>query len=218
MIRRYSSPPSDLLDTRWPNIIAENQLLDYVKPIVERVRAEGDSAIISYTEKFDGVNLDPSEFEVNQYEIEEAYSSVTEEQIAALRESKRRLEVVESARLKGLNFAVELDGIEVRSSTRPLSRVGCYVPGGVAAYPSSLVMNVTPAKVAGVKEVLVCTPPGKDKRVNPLTLVAADICCVDRLFKVGGAQSVAAMAYGTETVPRVDKIVGPGNKYVTAAK
>ena len=218
MIRRYTSAPTEVLGTRWPNIVAENQLIDYVKPIVERVKAEGDSAVTYYTEKFDGVRLDPTGFVINPDEIEEAYSHVTEEQIAALKEAERRLEVVESARLKGLNFSVELDGVEVRSATRPLSRVGCYVPGGAAAYPSSLVMNVAPAKVAGVKEVLVCTPPGKDGRVNPLTLVAADICGVDRLFRVGGAQSIAALAYGTEMFPRVDKIVGPGNKYVTAAK
>jgi histidinol dehydrogenase len=218
MIRKYVRTPADLLCARWPNIFDESQLLDYVKPIVERVRAEGDSAIIFYTEKFDGVRIDPNELEIRPDEIEEAYSAVTEEQIAALRESKRRLEVVECARLKGLNFAVELDGVEVRSTVRPLFRVGCYVPGGRAAYPSSLVMSVTPAKVAGVNEIIVCTPPDKDKRVNPLTLVAADICGVDRIFRVGGAQAVAAMAYGTGTVPRVDKIVGPGNRYVTVAK
>jgi len=217
-MRIYREPPTDLLGTRWPNISAENQLLDYVKPIIERVRAEGDSALIHYTERFDEVRLEMGELEVGVDEVEVAYSAVTEEQVSALKESKRRLERVESTRLKGLVFTVELDGVNVKSTVKPLGRVGCYVPGGKAAYPSSLVMNVVPAKVAGVDEVVVCTPLGRAKRVSPLTLVAADICGVDHVYRVGGAQAVAAMAYGTETIPRVDKIVGPGNRYVTAAK
>ena len=174
--------------------------------------------MIRFTERFDGVSLTPGELEVGVDEVEEAYLMVTEEQVAALEESKRRLETVESERLKGLTFTVNLDGVNVRSTVKPLGSVGCYVPGGKAAYPSSLVMNVGPAKVAGVGQIVVCTPPGKDKTINPLTLVAADICGVDRVYRLGGAQAVAAMAYGSETVPRVDKIVGPGNKYVTAAK
>ena len=214
----YREPPADLLATRWPNASADVELLDVVNPILESVRAGGDSALIRFTERFDGVSLTPGELEVGVDEVEEAYLMVTEEQVAALEESKRRLETVESERLKGLTFTVNLDGVNVRSTVKPLGSVGCYVPGGKAAYPSSLVMNVGPAKVAGVRRVVVCTPPGKDKTINPLTLVAADICGVDRVYRLGGAQAVAAMAYGSETVPRVDKIVGPGNKYVTAAK
>jgi len=214
----YREPPTDLLNTRWPNASADVELLDVVNPILESVRAGGDSALIRFTERFDGVSLTPGELEVGVDEVEEAYLMVTEEQVAALEESKRRLETVESERLKGLTFTVNLDGVNVRSTVKPLGSVGCYVPGGKAAYPSSLVMNVGPAKVAGVRRVVVCTPPGKDKTINPLTLVAADICGVDRVYRLGGAQAVAAMAYGSETVPRVDKIVGPGNKYVTAAK
>jgi len=217
-MRVYREPPTDLLDTRWPNASADGELLDVVNPILERVKAEGDSALIRFTERFDGVSLVPGELMVGVDEVEEAYSMVTEEQVAALKESKRRLETVESERLKGLTFTVKLDGVNVRSTVKPLGSVGCYVPGGKAAYPSSLVMNVVPAKVAGVSRIVVCTPPGKDKSINPLTLVAADICGVDRVYRLGGAQAVAAMAYGSETVPRVDKIVGPGNKYVTAAK
>jgi len=210
-MRVYREPPTDLLGTRWPNVSVDNQLLDVVKPILERVRAEGDPALIHYTERFDGVRLEPGE-------LEAAYSAVTEDQVAALKESKRRLERVESTRLKGLEFTVELDGVDVKSTVKPLGRIGCYVPGGKAAYPSSLVMNVVPARVAGVDEVVVCTPPGRAKQVSPLTLVAADVCGVDQVYRVGGAQAIAAMAYGTETIPRVDKIVGPGNMYVTAAK
>lgn len=217
-MRVYRELPTDLLGNRWPNASAENQLLDYVKPIIDRVRAEGDPALIHFTERFDEVRLEPGELEVGVDEVEAAYSMVTEEQVAALKESKRRLEAVESTRLKRLMFTVELDGVNVKSTVKPLGRVGCYVPGGKAAYPSSLVMNVVPARVAGVDQVVVCTPPGKDKRISPLTLVAADICRVDHVYRVGGAQAVAAMAYGTETIPRVDKIVGPGNRYVTAAK
>ena len=217
-MRIYRETPTDLLGTRWPNVTSENQLLDIVKPIIGRVRAEGDSALIHYTERFDEVRLELGELEVGVDEVEAAYSAVTEEQVSALKESKRRLERVESTRLKGLMFTVELDGVTVKSTVKPLGRVGCYVPGGKAAYPSSLVMNVVPAKVAGVDEVVVCTPPGRAKKVSPLTLVAADICGVDHVYRVGGAQAVAAMAYGTETIPRVDKIVGPGNRYVTAAK
>ncbi len=217
-MRVYKDLPTDLLDNRWPNASADGELLDVVNPILESVKAEGDSALIRCTERFDGVSLTTGELMVGVDEVEEAYSMVTEEQVAALKESKRRLETVESERLKGLTFIVELDGVNVRSTVKPLGSVGCYVPGGKAAYPSSLVMNVVPAKVAGVGRIVVCTPPGKDKSINPLTLVAADICGVDRVYRLGGAQAVAAMAYGSETVPRVDKIVGPGNKYVTAAK
>jgi len=217
-MRVYREPPTDLLDNRWPNASADGDLLDVVNPILESVKTEGDSALIRFTERFDGVSLTPGELMVGVDEVEEAYSMVTEEQVAALKESKRRLETVESQRLKGLTFTVELDGVNVRSTVKPLSSLGCYVPGGKAAYPSSLVMNVVPAKVAGVGRIVVCTPPGKDKSINPLTLVAADICGVDRVYRLGGAQAVAAMAYGSETVLRVDKIVGPGNKYVTAAK
>jgi histidinol dehydrogenase len=218
MIRKYFETPTDLLRTRWPNMVADNHALEQVWTIVDKVRVEGDAALTGYTEEFDGVRVEPGELEVGTDEMEEAYSGVTEDQIAALNEAKRRLEAVESARLKGLDLTVELDGVNVRGTFKPLHRVGCYVPGGGAAYPSSLIMSVTPARVVGVSEVIVCTPPGRDKRINPLTLVAADICGVDRLFRVGGAQAIAAMAYGTGTVPRVDKIVGPGNRYVTAAK
>lgn len=217
-MRVYRDSPTDLLGTRWPNISTENQLLDYVKPIIDRVRAEGDSALIHFTERFDEVRLEPGELEVGADEVKAAYSMVSEEQVAALKESKRRLEAVESTRLKGLQFTVELDGVNVKSTVKPLGVVGCYVPGGKAAYPSSLVMNVVPAKVAGVGVIVVCTPPGRTKQICPLTLVAADICGVDNVYRAGGAQAVAAMAYGTETIPRVDKIVGPGNRYVTAAK
>jgi histidinol dehydrogenase len=217
MMKRYTEEPMEILAKRWPNDSeGSRDMLDYVRPIVEDVKARGDAAVKEYTEKFDKVKLDS--LKVFPKEIQEAYKLVTQEQIEALRESRRRLEIVESSRLLQMNFTTTIVGTDITCTTRPISNVGCYVPGGKAAYPSSLIMNVTPAKVAGVGKVVVCTPPGKDGKVTPLTLVAADICMVDEIYKVGGVQAIAALAYGTESIPRVDKIVGPGNAYVTSAK
>ncbi len=217
MMVRYSETPEGLLKGRWPNIeAADSQLQLYVGPIVEDVRRRGDEAVKEYTQKFDNVATD--ELRVQPEEIQDAYNAVTEVQIEALKELKKRLEAVESKRLSLQSFTIQIEGVGIECTVRPLRSVGCYVPGGKAVYPSSLVMNVVPAKVAGVKEIIVCTPPGRDGSPSPLTLVAADICSVDAVYKAGGAQAVAAMAYGTETIPRVDKIVGPGNRYVTMAK
>jgi histidinol dehydrogenase len=217
MMKRYTEEPREILAKRWPNDSeGSRDMLDYVSPIVDDVRARGDAAVKEYTEKFDKVKLDS--LKVSREEVQEAYKLVTQEQIEALRESRRRLEVVESKRLIQMNFTTTIEGTDITCTTRPISNVGCYVPGGKAAYPSSLIMNVTPAKVAGVGNVVVCTPPGRDGKITPLTLVAADICMVDEIYKVGGVQAIAALAYGTESIPRVDKIVGPGNAYVTAAK
>lgn len=217
MMVRYSETPEGLLKGRWPNIeAADSQLQLYVGPIVEDVRRRGDEAVKEYTQKFDNVATD--ELRVQPEEIQDAYNAVTEVQIEALKELKKRLEAVETKRLSLQSFTIQIEGVGIECTVRPLRSVGCYVPGGKAVYPSSLVMNVVPAKVAGVKEIIVCTPPGRDGSPSPLTLVAADICSVDAVYKAGGAQAVAAMAYGTETIPRVDKIVGPGNRYVTTAK
>ena len=217
MMKRYTEEPREILAKRWPNDSeGSRDMLDYVSPIVDDVRARGDAAVKEYTEKFDKVKLDS--LKVSREEVQEAYKLVTQEQIEALRESRRRLEVVESRRLIQMNFTTTIEGTDITCTTRPISNVGCYVPGGKAAYPSSLIMNVTPAKVAGVRNVVVCTPPGRDGKITPLTLVAADICMVDEIYKVGGVQAIAALAYGTESIPRVNKIVGPGNAYVTAAK
>ena len=217
MIAKYTEKPLDILAKRWPNQAGGGAgLLDYVRPIVEDVKSRGDEAVKEYTSKFDKVNLES--FLVTREEIQEAYKQVSQEQVEALREARRRLEIVESLRLSQMNFETTIEGVNITCATRPLETVGCYVPGGKAAYPSSLIMNVTPAKVAGVSRIIVCTPPGMDGKVTPLTLVAADICMVDEVYKVGGVQAVAGIAYGTESMPRVDKIVGPGNAYVTAAK
>jgi histidinol dehydrogenase len=217
MMKRYFKTSEELLKRRWPNIEAtDSQLRLYVKPIVEDVRRRGDVAIKEYTRKFD--NVATNELRVQPEEVQDAYNAVTENQVEALKELKKRLETVESKRLSLLSFTIQIENVSIECTVRPLRSVGCYVPGGKAAYPSSLIMNVVPAKVTGVKKIIICTPPSQDGNPSPLTLVASDICGVDAVYKVGGAQAVAAMAYGTDTIPRVDKIVGPGNKYVTAAK
>jgi histidinol dehydrogenase len=217
MMKKYSETPEELLMGRWPNITAtDSQLQLYVESIVEDVRRMGDEAVKEYTKKFDNIEID--RFRVQPEEIQEAYEAVTTGQVEALRELKKRLEAVETKRMSLLSFNVQVEDVDIECIVRPLRKVGCYVPGGKAVYPSSLIMNVVPAKVAGVEEVIVCTPPGRDGNSYSLTLVAADICGVDAVYKAGGAQGVAAMAYGTETIPRVDKIVGPGNRYVTTAK
>jgi histidinol dehydrogenase len=208
---------AEILKTRWPNRTPEyKKQMEYVRPILMDVSDNGDQAIQKYTEKFDKVRID--NFEVTRVEIENAYNNVEPAQVRAIEESRKRLELVESKRLYQNKYSIEIKGVTISCTLKPLQLIGCYVPGGIAFYPSTVVMNVTPAKVAGVEKVIVCTPPNLNGSVDPLTLVACDICMVDEVYKIGGAQAIAAMAYGTETVPKVDKIVGPGNQYVTAAK
>ena len=215
-MKLYRKEP-EILKKRWPNSSARNRaLLDYVRPIVVDVSERGDQAVREYTQRFDKVELES--FLVTREEVQAAYLNVNQNQVKALRESRRRLEIVESLRLGKNIFTVDVEGVDITCTLKPIQTVGCYVPGGKADYPSSVIMNVTPAKVAGVKKVVVCTPPGEDGGVDPLTLVACDICMVDEVYKIGGVQAIAAMAYGTESIPKVEKIVGPGNQYVTAAK
>jgi histidinol dehydrogenase len=217
MLKRYTEEPRQLIKKRWPNTsTSNNKIIEYVKPIVADVAERGDQAIIEYTERFDNVKLDT--FKVTSEEVQEAYCNVNQRQIEALMEVKNKLEVVESRRLANYNFNIKSDGIHIKCTLQSLNKVGCYVPKGKIEYPSSVIMNVAPAKIAGVEKILVCTPPNKDGSVSPLTLVATDICNVDEVYKIGGVQAIAALAYGTESVPRVEKIVGPGNMYVTAAK
>lgn len=219
MIKRYSTTPTDILDGRWPKETGEDsELTQYVSEILNDIRLNGVKAILEYTGRFDLVELDPDEIKVTSGEIEGAYNKVTTEQIDAITESKERLEKVETKRLSQQDFNVNLNEVEIKCTTRPLSRVGCYVPGGKGAYPSTLIMNVVPAKVAGVNEVMVCSPPGKDGGISPILLVAADVCGVDEIYKLGGVQAIAAMAYGVPPLKKPDKIVGPGNRYVTEAK
>ncbi|MEE8113569.1 MAG: histidinol dehydrogenase [Nitrososphaerales archaeon] len=202
--------------------IGGNEIGRYVRDIIDNVAKRGDEALIEYEAKFDGVNLRPKDLRVGRSEVEEAYGHVSEEQISSIKFSKKRVERVESHLLKRLEgFVIEdgdFEGTKVELRVTPLKSVGCYVPGGTAVYPSSLVMSVTPALVAGVERIVVCSPPSKSKIIDPLVLVAGDICGVKEFYKVGGAQAIGALAFGTRTIPAVEKIVGPGSKFVTQAK
>ncbi len=183
-----------------------------VKRIVEEVRERGDEALLEFTERFDGIRLSPETLEIPYEEIESAYDEVEEEVKEALEIAEERIRVFHEKQLER-SFLKEEEGIILGQRVLPLERVGVYVPGGKASYPSTVLMNVVPAVVAGVEEIIMVSPnPGK------YTLAAAYIAGVSRLFRIGGAQAVAALAYGTETVPKVDKIVGPGNIYVALAK
>lgn len=189
-----------------------------VKEIIRRVREEGDAALYDYTARFDHVQLSADTVQVTREEIDAAYATATPEWLAAMREAARRITDFHQKQKQNtwLDFQ---PGIALGQKITPLRRVGVYVPGGTAAYPSSVLMNVLPAKVAGVREIVMVTPPGRDGGVSyPLALVAADIAGVDRIFKIGGAQAIAALAFGTQSIPRVDKITGPGNIYVAMAK
>lgn len=188
-----------------------------VKGIIADVRRDGDSALFSYTKKFDRLSITKKTVKVSDMEFKDARKKVSRDVIESLKLAANRIESFHRRQLDESWFFHEDDGVTLGQMVRPLERVGCYVPGGKAAYPSSVLMNVIPAKVAGVKEVIVCSPtPGGE--INPYVLVAAEIAGADAVYKVGGAQAVAAMAYGTESIPRVDKIVGPGNIYVATAK
>ncbi|SCL74333.1 Histidinol dehydrogenase [Methanoculleus chikugoensis] len=184
-----------------------------VSEIIGRVRSEGDAALIDLTKKFDGIDL--AEFAVTEEEREAAYDEVDPQLVASLVEAEERISRFhELQRGRDLWLQEVEPGITLGVKTTPLSRIGAYIPGGRAAYPSTALMCTIPAKVAGVREICCCTPPP----VNPITLVALDIAGVDEIYRIGGAQAIAAMALGTESIPRVEKIVGPGNVYVTAAK
>jgi histidinol dehydrogenase len=189
-----------------------------VKAIVNKVAKNGDAALIEFTEKFDKTKLKAESLRVTTEEIEEAYSMASEEQLSALKLMKSKVSSLERLVLERIIFETSKDGIAVQNVLRPIESVGCYIPGGQAAYPSTVVMTAVPAKIAGVPRIVVCSPPTTKGTINPLILVAADICEVNEIYKVGGAQAIAALAYGTETIKPVKKIVGPGNKYVTMAK
>lgn len=187
-----------------------------IRDILSAVREEGDDALRRYTEKFDGVSL--RDFRVTDREIAAAYKQVSSEWVQALKEAARRIRQYHERQKRQSWFAPEADGTVLGLLIRPLKRVGIYVPGGRAAYPSSVLMNVIPARVAGVEEIAMVTPPLPDGSIYPPTLVAAQEAGATEIWKVGGAQGIAALAYGTESIRRVDKIVGPGNIYVACAK
>ena len=189
-----------------------------VQEIIENVKTRKDAAVFEYTEKFDHAVLDASTVEVTQEEIDEAYNIVDPELIGVIRRSMKNIREFHEKQKQNSWFASTENGTMLGQKLTALNRVGVYVPGGKAAYPSSVLMNILPAKVAGVKEICMTTPCGRDGKVNPVVLAAAKEAGADRVFKIGGAQAIAALAYGTESIPKVDKIVGPGNIYVALAK
>jgi histidinol dehydrogenase len=189
-----------------------------VKAIVNQVKENGDEALIKFALKFDKAELDLRSLKVKAREIKEAYNKASPEQVFAIKFMKEKVNAYQKQLLTQTEIKTSGDGISVQTVLRPIESVGCYVPGGQAAYPSTLVMTAVPAKIAGVQRIVVCSPSDSKGKVNPLVLVAADICGVNEIYRVGGAQAIAALAYGTKTIKPVRKIVGPGSKYVTAAK
>ena len=187
-----------------------------VREIIAQVRAKGDEALKRYTKEFDGVDI--TSVEVGQGAIDEGFRMADPMLVDILYRASERVAAFHQHQVRNSFLVNEEDGILMGQKIIPLERVGLYVPGGTAAYPSSVIMNCIPAKLAGVKEIVMVTPPGKDGKIPPNILAAARICGVNRVFRVGGAQAIAALAYGTESVPRVDKIVGPGNQFVAEAK
>lgn len=189
-----------------------------VAEIIDKVREEGDAALFSYTKKFDKWEMNADNIRVTETEIEEAFSEADEEFIEVMKRAAANIIDFHQKQLRNSWIDTKPDGSILGQRILPISISGVYVPGGKAAYPSSLLMNVLPAKVAGVKRIIMTTPAGADGKVNPGTLVAAKIAGVDEIYKVGGAQAIAAMAFGTQSIPKVDKITGPGNIFVALAK
>ena len=198
-----------------------NQYPEYEKrvgAILEEVRENRDKAVFAFTKKFDGADITSENIVVTEEEIKEAYEMVDASLVDIIRKAKENIRIYHEKQKQYSWFDSKPNGTMLGQKVTPLRRVGVYVPGGKAVYPSSVLMNILPAKVAGVDEIIMTTPPGKDGKVNPNTLVASKEAGVDVIYKVGGAQAIAAMAYGTESIPKVDKIVGPGNIYVALAK
>ncbi|AOH57074.1 histidinol dehydrogenase [Peribacillus muralis] len=187
-----------------------------VQDIIHDVRKSGDSAVHNFTERFDGVRLE--ELLVSEREMEEATASLSAEQLAIIQEAADNIEMFHEKQIRNSWFTTDDTGTMLGQKLTPLDAVGVYVPGGTAAYPSSVLMNVMPAKAAGVERIVMVSPPGKDGKLSPAVLAAAKIAGVKEIYKVGGAQAIAALAYGTKTIKKVDKIVGPGNIYVALAK
>ncbi|UCE16978.1 MAG: histidinol dehydrogenase [Candidatus Bathyarchaeota archaeon] len=189
-----------------------------VQEIIDAVRKEGDKAVLRYTEKFDNVRLPQSRLKVTKKEIKKSYRKLKKNQIEALRKASNNIIRFHDEQISDIWSLNVARGVTVGQLTRPLSSVGIYAPGGRASYPSSVLMCTIPARVAGVKKIIVCSPPRTNGDVNPALIVAADLAGATEIYRIGGVQAIAAMAYGTETVPKVDKIVGPGNRFVTASK
>ena len=205
----------DLLK-RSPNQYTEYE--ERVAAILNAVKLQKDQALFDFTKKFDGASIDASTIRVTDKEIQEAYKTVDATLLDIIRKAKKNIQEYHEKQRQYSWFDSKPNGSLLGQKVTPLQRVGVYVPGGKAVYPSSVLMNIMPAKVAGVEKIVMVTPPGKDGKVNPNTLVAAKEAGADVIYKVGGAQAIGALAYGTESIPKVDKIVGPGNIYVALAK
>lgn len=206
----------DNLLKRSPNNYG--QYTETVDAIVSHIKKDGDAAVFNYTKQFDGAEINAGNIRVTPEEIEAAYNEVSEDVLEVIRKAIVNIRTYHEKQKQYSWFDSQPNGTILGQKVTPLTRVGVYVPGGKAAYPSSVLMNILPAKVAGVEEIVMVTPPGKDGKVNPGTLVAAHEAGADVVYKVGGAQAVAALAFGTESIPKVDKIVGPGNIFVALAK
>ncbi len=214
---------NDLRKNLLENLLkrSPNQYGEYEKAVTEilnRVKEEGDSALFAYTEKFDGAQIDAGCIRVTEEEIAEAYRLVDPGLLKIIRKARENIETYHAKQRQYSWFDSRPDGTMLGQKVTPLQRVGVYVPGGKAVYPSSVLMNIVPAKVAGVEEIVMVTPPGRDGKVTANTLAAAKEAGADVIYKAGGAQAIGALAYGTESIPKVDKIVGPGNIYVALAK
>ena len=218
-VRLTADTQKDLLDSllkRSPNNYSEYE--DVVAEIIKNVREKGNQAVFEYTKKFDKWDISADTMRVTESEIDEAFSIIDKEFVEVLKRAAANIEDFHRKQLRNSWIDTKPDGSILGQRILPIAVSGVYVPGGKAAYPSSLLMNVIPAKVAGVEKVIMTTPAGADGKVNAGTLVAAKVAGVDEIYKVGGAQAIAAMAFGTESIPKVDKITGPGNIFVALAK
>ncbi len=211
-IYKYGEVSSDEIFAR---VNPTANVADIVADIIDNVKKNGDKALFEYSEKFDKAKL--TAFEVTEAEIDEAFASVPAEFIEILREAAENIRAFHEKQKRN-SFIINKDGVVMGQKVMPIEKVGLYVPGGTAAYPSTVLMDSIPAKIAGCEQIVMVSPPKADGKINPVILTAAKIAGVDKIYKVGGAQAVAALAYGTESIPQVDKIVGPGNAFVAEAK
>ena len=219
VVRLDENTKKDILNTllkRSPNHYGT--YMEQVQTIVERVKIEGDLALFDYTKQFDGFGLTKENVRVTEEEIEEAYQEVDASLIEIIRKSLKNIREYHQKQMQYSWFDSKPDGTMLGQKVTPLQKVGVYVPGGKASYPSSVLMNIAPAQVAGVPNIIMVTPCNKEGKINPVTLVSAKEAGVTQVYRIGGAQAISALAYGTESIPKVDKIVGPGNIYVALAK
>ena len=200
----------------FARVVPEIDVEATVADIIATVRKEGDKALLAYCEKFDGAVL--TDLQVSQEEINEAVAQVEPKFLEILEKAAENIRTFHQKQVRNSFIINDTDGVVIGQKVIPVDRAGLYVPGGTAAYPSTVLMDAIPAKIAGCREVIITTPPNREGKVNPVILAAAKVAGVDRIFKLGGAQAIAALAYGTESVPKVDKIVGPGNAFVAEAK